>query len=592
MAIPPEVIEEIRARADLVDIVGEVTPLRRVGRSYRGPCPLHRGDGPNFSIDPARGLFKCFVCGEGGDVFAFLQKLHGWTFAEAVRALAERVGVPLPEDRPAGPDPRAPLFEAVALAVDWYARQLASHPEAARARAWLRERRLKPELVERARLGYAPADGQALRRAAQALGIGDDVLRQAGLLVATADRPPRDLFRDRLLFPIDDAAGRPVAFGGRALRDGVEPKYLNSPETPIFRKGRLLYGLAWAKGPIRREGVAIVVEGYVDCLALHGAGWENAVAPLGTALTPEQARLLARLAERVILLYDGDAAGLRAAFRAADALLPTGREVLVATLPPGEDPDSYLRTHGRAALERILADAVDVLERKLQILRRRGYFDSIAGTRRAVDKLLPTVRLTGDPVLRELYLERIATAAKLPVERLREELQARPRGPRPEVAPAPSPVDGAERELLALLLAHELWVEQAAQRIEPALFRSAPARELYEALLLAAAQGGRDPDDAWARSLSPAAQALLESLRRELAAVTSAAAQVFEDAVRRLRARPLEERLAAVEAALREAPDEAARERLMHEKKTLVERMHAEGLGDRRWRAVLHPDSA
>src|SRR5206468_2290989 len=425
--IPDDVIEQVREAADIVGIIGEHVELKRTGSDFRAPCPFHGGTHRNFAVIPRKGMYYCFVCHAGGDVFTFFMKKLGMDYPTAVREVARRVGITIPERGPTGPDPREPLYSAVAAAADWFARQLLESPEAQVARDYLTTRHLDLETVQPLGLGYAPR-GKAFLDAMKGLGVRDEVLLEAGLLAKREDGTLAPRFRGRLLFPIHDLRGRVVAFGGRILGEG-EPKYLNSSDTPIFHKGKLLYNLHVAKHAMRRAGCtaaynlhvakhamrkaerAILVEGYFDVLRPSLAGIEEVVAPLGTGLTPEQAQLVKRHAPLVVLLYDSDEPGLRATFRAGDELLREGLRVSVATLPLGEDPDTLVQKKGAAGLEEILKDAVDVLERKIQILDRKGFFGTLPGRRRALDRLLPTIRAATDPITRELYISRAAEAA-------------------------------------------------------------------------------------------------------------------------------------------------------------------------------------
>ena len=407
--IPDDVIEQVREAADIVGIIGEHVALKRTGADFRAPCPFHGGTHRNFAVIPRKGMYYCFVCHAGGDVFTFFMKKLGMDYPTAVREVARRVGIAIPERGPTGPDPREPLFSAVAAAADWFARQLREGPEAQVARDYLATRHLELEVVLPLGLGYAPR-GKAFLDAMKGLGVREEVLLEAGLLVKREDGTLVPRFRGRLLFPIHDLRARVVAFGGRMLGEG-EPKYLNSPDSPVFHKGQLLYNLHVAKHAMRKAERAILVEGYFDVLRLSLAGIEEVIAPLGTGLTADQAQLLARHASQVTLLYDSDDAGLRATFRAGDELLRQGLRVSVATLPPGEDPDTLVQKQGAPGLEAILKDAVDPLERKIQILDHRGFFSTLPGRRRALDRLLPTIRAAKDPITRELYISRAAEAA-------------------------------------------------------------------------------------------------------------------------------------------------------------------------------------
>ena len=528
--IPDEVIEQVREAADLLGIIGEHVELKRTGSDYRGPCPFHGGTHRNFAVIPRKGMFYCFVCHEAGDVFTFFMKRLGMDYPSAVREVARRAGIPIPERGPAGPDPREPLFDAVATAADWFARELRESPDADGARRYLASRHLDLETVLPLGLGYAPR-GKTFVAAMKGLGLRDEVLLEAGLLVKREDATLVPRFRGRLLFPIHDVRGRVVGFGGRILGEG-EPKYLNSPDTPIFHKGALLYNLHVAKHAIRKTERAILVEGYFDVLRVSLAGTEEVVAPLGTGLTPDQARLLKRHAPHVILLYDSDDAGLRATFRAGDELLRERLRVSVATLPPGEDPDTLAQQRGAAGLAALLADAIDVFERKIQILERKGCFGTLPGRRRALDRLLPTIRAAADSITRELYLSRAAEVAGVRKDVLEREVQSvggqavRRSGGQPG-APAARPPDpqtalpaGAEKALLLLMLEGEPWTARVTAAVDPEELEFAPYRDVFEALaddaalsldgtsarayeaLKAEGLGDRDPNELFERAVS------------------------------------------------------------------------------------------
>ena len=523
--IPDDVIEQIREAADIVGIIGEHVELKRTGSDFRAPCPFHGGTHRNFAVIPRKGMFYCFVCHEGGDVFTFFMKKLGMDYPTAVREVARRVGITIPERGPTGPDPHEPLYGAVAAAADWFARQLRESPEADVARHYLASRHLELETALPLGLGYAPR-GKAFLDAMKGLGLRDDVLLAAGLLAKREDGTVVPPFRGRLLFPIHDLRGRVVAFGGRILGAG-EPKYLNSSDSAIFHKGKLLYNLHVAKHAMRKAERAILVEGYFDVLRVALAGIEEVVAPLGTGLTPDQARLVKRYAPHVILLYDSDEAGLRATFHAGDELLREGLRVSVASLPPGEDPDTLVQQHGAAGLEPLLKDAVDVLERKIQILDRKGFFGTLPGRRRALDRLLPTIRAAQDPITRELYLSRAAEAAGVRKDVLEREItgdQRREAGgaARSPVSGLPSPASrlpsptlpaSAEKALLLLLLEGEPWKARVIEAVDPAEFEFPAYRAVFESVvddaalalddtsarayehLKAEGLGGRDPNE-------------------------------------------------------------------------------------------------
>jgi DNA primase len=524
--IPDDVIEQVREAADIVGIIGEHVELKRTGSDFRAPCPFHGGTHRNFAVIPRKGMFYCFVCHAGGDVFTFFMKKLGMDYPTAVREVARRVGITIPERGPTGPDPREPLYGAVAAAADWFARQLRESPEALVARDYLASRHLDLETVLPLGLGYAPRT-KAFLDAMKALGLRDEVLLEAGLLAKREDGSVVPRFRGRLLFPIHDLRARVVAFGGRILGEG-EPKYLNSPDTPIFHKGKQLYNLHVAKHAMRKAERALLVEGYFDVLRVSLAGIEEVVAPLGTGLTPEQAQLLKRHAPHVILVYDSDEAGLRATFRAGDELLRAGLRVSVATLPPGEDPDTLVQARGAAGLEPFLKDAVDVFERKIQILDRKGLLGTLPGRRRALDRLLPTIRAAHDPITRELYMSRAAEAAGVRKDVLeREVLGAGSReryrtaqGGNRSLLPAPLLPANAEKALLLLLLEGEPWRSRVTDAVDPEEFEFLPYRAVFESVaddavlalddtsarayehLKAEGLGGRDPNEMYERAVN------------------------------------------------------------------------------------------
>jgi DNA primase len=607
-----ELVEEIRERAEIVELLGEYTSLKRSGRTWRGPCPLHGGEGPNFSVDPARGLFKCFVCGEGGDVFGFFMKHLGLDFPSAVRHVGARAGIEVPEDREVREDPWGALREVVAFAEEWFGEQLRDESAGRAARRYLTQRGFEEADLDRFGLGWAPDQWRALRDAAAARGIDDEPLLETGLL-ATSERAeePYDRFRGRLIFSIRDLRDRPIAFGGRILVPEAEgiPKYINSPESPIFHKGRTLYGLNWARHEIRREDASLLCEGYMDVLALHRGGFRTAVAPLGTALTREQAELLRRYGRRVFLLYDSDPAGLKATFRAGDALLAAGAHPMVVTLPPGEDPDSLLRRSGSDALSELLEDAVDVLERKLQILERQGYLESIEGRRRAVDGLLSTLRSVQDPALRDLYLGRAAERTGVRRDTLVSEVareQAREASPRfqrqsRQGDPGTDTRDpdslqvfgseadvAAERGLLLLILRDPTLADRSAEHgLEPGHFREPAFRSIYVALQAA---GFERDVESLASTLGGAEAEMLVRLSEDSTEIMHPG-EVYEEALRRLLNRDQLDRLRQIDCELDLADEDQAR-RLLVEKSEIARQLREAGVSLSFVRSLARPGTS
>lgn len=494
--IPEETIEQVRDSADLLSIIGATVELKRTGSDYRGPCPFHGGQHRNFAVIPRKGRYYCFVCKASGDVFSWYMNRVGLDYPSAVREVARSLGIQIPEQSARqGPDPREPLFQAVASAHDWFMRQLREAPEAQHARDYLAGRAIEPEQVELLELGYAPRSTGFMQEMAR-LGLNERVMLEAGLLAERHDGKVIPRFRDRVLFPIHDIRGKVVGFGGRLLGPG-EPKYLNSPESPIFHKGGTLYNLHAARQAIRKEEQVIIVEGYFDVIRLVLAGCENVVAPLGTAVTSEQAALLKRYAPTATLLLDSDSAGLKATFRAGDELLRNQVRVRVATMPDGEDPDTLVRATGLSGLVEVLRDAVDLMERKIQILDRRGWFADIEHRREALDRLLPTIRATSDPIQKELYLSRVAertgvskavleqeaASLKAPAERVPPQGSAQsPSRRAAEPAVQRSALAPMERHVLRLMVASDEWRGRATEIVQGEWFDHPASRELFALL--------------------------------------------------------------------------------------------------------------
>lgn len=495
--IPDELIEQVRDAADLLAIVQESVQLKRTGSDWRGPCPFHGGTNRNFAVIPRKNLYYCFVCHASGDVFTWHKERFGMDYPTAVREVARRVGIVIPEETErSGPDPREPLFQACDAAQAWFARRLAEAPDAEAARAYLQRRQFPMDAAAQFGLGWAPR-GEELLEAMRTLGIAESALFDAALIQRRDDGTIFPRFRNRLVFPLRDLRGRTVGFSGRLLGDG-EPKYLNSPETPIFHKGELLFHLDVARHPIRKAGYALVVEGNFDTLRLSLAGIEHVVAPLGTALTETQVKLLHRYTSDVVLCYDADTAGRKASFRAADLLLAEGMRVRLLTLPEGNDPDTIVQEGGASAFEALIGDAMDVLDRKLQLLDQKGWFADLHRAREALDRLLPTLRSASDPLTREMYISRVAERLGVPRDVVAREASALP----PRAVPStgvPKPTDsrrattparqerspGAEieRTLLRLLLQHPATLERARREILPDWFGVPALRRIFEALV-------------------------------------------------------------------------------------------------------------
>ncbi|MDR5675100.1 MAG: DNA primase [Armatimonadota bacterium] len=481
--------ELVRARTDIVELVSAYVTLRKQGRRYVGLCPFHSEKTPSFTVDRERGLFYCFGCGAGGDVFEFVMRVHGLSFPEAVRDLARRAGIQLEEV----PEHRKGEWErwlrAADGAVAFFERSLA-HPETGRlAREYLERRGVDAPTVRRFRLGYAPDGWDFLLRHLTAQGYEPRLLERLGLVHPRADGGWYDAFRHRLVFPIFDPQGRPVAVGGRALREGDQPKYLNSRDSPLFSKARTLYGLHLAREALHRSGRAVVVEGYMDLVACHQYGIEEAVATLGTALTVEQAQLLRRHCPAVILVYDSDEAGRRAVERALPVLEQVGLEARAAVLPEGLDPDAFLRAYGRDEFLRRLDGALPVVHFALESSLRR-HPQTPEGKVRVVDEVLPLVASIRHDVARSEHIRQLSQRLGIPEDAVRARLRAlRRRQARPGQEPDPvraaaeaSAQQLAEQHLLQRMLDEEGARVRLLQVLRQEDFTDPLHREVFLAL--------------------------------------------------------------------------------------------------------------
>lgn len=591
--IPDDVVDQVRDAADIVQVIGEYVNLKRAGTDFRGPCPFHQGTHRNFSVSPKKRMYYCFVCHEGGDVFHFLQKRLGVEWPAAVKMVGEKSGIEVREvdTRREGPDPREPHWELNATAASYYQKILWDDPLGEPARQYLSQREITREAADQFGIGFAPREIGLLRNYMGTLGFDEQRLIDSGLVISGDDgSEPRPRFRGRLMFPIFDAMGRNIGFGGRLLGPG-EPKYLNSADSSVFSKGKTLYGLSWAKNDVRREDQVLVVEGYFDVVRLMIAGVSTVVAPMGTALTDAQAGILRKLTKNVFLLYDSDKPGLKATFRSADELLQQGASVRVVTLPEGEDPDTFVKTHGAAGLAARLRDAIDVFERKIQLLERAGMFAELQKKRRALDRLLPTIRATSDEIMRDLYLSRASEVSGVAREVLERELSGRATAvssagssPSPRISPAARVRRGerraqhgqrgasAERELVRAMLVMRSRVEQIAEKLGEESFHDATYRAIYHALIVA---GPDATIDELAASLDEESIGVIEDILSE-GAIQMDQERTVNDSLATLRARELDERAAELDRIIPLA-DGAQKDRLIAEKETIREELKGTG---------------
>jgi DNA primase len=420
--------EELRAAADIVKVVGHYVKLRKAGTNLIGLCPFHQEKTPSFAVHPVRQIFHCFGCGVGGDVFKFVMLIENLGFPEAVERVAGVAGVTLPSGWHGAPDdPRArertALLKLHEVAAHFFSVQLGATAEGRAARAYLADRGINDETVARFQLGYAPAEGQALARKLAETGFSPDLQQASGLLVPGREGGrPLDRFRRRAIFPIANESGKVVAFAGRALGDD-QPKYLNSPETPIYTKSRTLYHLHAAAPAIRKLDRAILVEGYMDCIALASSGLDHVVASCGTSLTESQVRLLARYTQRVVVNFDPDSAGIAATERSLGLLLEEGFEICVLPLGGKLDPDSFVRLHGAEAYRERLSRAPAYLDYLADRAAASHDVTIPEGKVRAANAVLPYLVKVGNPLLRDELASRLAERLRLDERLLKEELK-------------------------------------------------------------------------------------------------------------------------------------------------------------------------
>ncbi|MBN1867938.1 DNA primase [Candidatus Sumerlaeota bacterium] len=437
----------VRTAADIVEVVGEYVELKRAGANLKGLCPFHQEKTPSFNVHPAKQIFKCFGCGKGGDVIAFVREIERADFREALEILAGKYGLEMPRFEPRGVEEekirhRQNLGEALAEAARYYAERLAHPDHGVAGREYLDRRGVSREVVQAFNLGLASEDSRGLTDRLRAKGFSDRTMLEAGLAREfKTGSGVGDYLRGRLIFPILGVRGTIVGFGGRVIGEGT-PKYLNTPETELFRKGHELYGLSQARDTLTRQGSpAVLVEGYMDVIACHQAGVTGAVASMGTALTADQSRLIRRYTREAVFLYDGDEAGIKAILRGLEALVGAGLSVRVGLLPEGEDPDSYARREGVQALRQLVSQAVPFLDFLLQQARRRYDMNSPEGTFQALELFEPVLEAMNEELVREGYITRLALELGHPEAALRRHLDKKSRSARRR---APVAADGPQ----------------------------------------------------------------------------------------------------------------------------------------------------
>ena len=586
--IPEAVVQEVLLRADIVDVIGDYVQLKRSGTNAKGLCPFHQEKTPSFTVNPAKGFFYCFGCHASGDVVRFLMQYESMSFPEAVRFLGARYGVRIPEAsaQQRQQESASPLYALHQAAAAFFHACLLRDPAAQAARAACRQRQLTQEMAVRFGLGYAPAAWDTLYQAMQKQGFSHELLVQSGLaVVRESQHGAYDRFRHRLMFPIHDRLGRPIAFGGRAL-EGSEavhtPKYLNSPETPIFHKSRVLYGFALAKMAIRQREQALIMEGYTDVIACHRQGVTHAVGTLGTALTEHHVGLLKGLVKEAVLVFDGDAAGGAATERSIGLFLDAGLRVRVVTLPEGEDPDSFLRQHTGEEFLRYVDEAVSFVDYLLTRAARFSDLQNPAGQADCVNRLLPLLRKIENQVERWNYVRRVAERLGVPVNILDQEMYPRhassgqapsqpPRGPaqarlRSSSPPRPTPTS-PEYALLQLLCDDLRLLRHVQDQIISEDFQDADLRTIYALVLRLASQGRQTvfphiSDEV----MSPRQRQLLDQMRTESTPSDSTeCSTALRDYLHKIRQRQRKAQGQRIKEQLRTVHDAAEQQRLLQD---------------------------
>ncbi len=427
MKVSPDQLDRIRDATNIVDLVSEHVQLKKRGRNYIGLCPFHNEKTPSFNVLEDRGIFKCFGCGKGGDVFSFVMQLEGLTFPEAVQKLAKRANIELDGEQSeadeAAQNDRESLYHALREAAGYYYRVLRS-PDGQAAMQYLRNRGLEDEIMKKFGLGFAPERAGLLTEHLQNKGIDIEKLERAGLVARRDSGDYYERFRGRVIFPVFNATGRIVGFGGRVMPKAPKElaKYINSPDTQVYHKSQVLYGLFQGKDAIRRKGFAILVEGYADVLAVFQAGIENVVAASGTSLTVEQLQLLRRYTTNIVLLFDADTAGKNATMRGIDLAIEAGFDVGTVILPSGEDPDSFIRLNGKEAFEAAIDHRQTFIETKAQWFEEQGAFRDPGRMAQAVRSIVETIAKVPDPIKRALFIQKLGERFHLSEQLLSTEL--------------------------------------------------------------------------------------------------------------------------------------------------------------------------
>jgi DNA primase len=516
MRYPQTFIDDLKRQADIVRVIQDYVQLKKKGANWMACCPFHKEKTPSFSVSPTKEIFFCFGCHKGGSVFNFVMEIERVSFPEAIRIVADKIGMPLPkmvddgrfEARRQEADD---VIELNTWALDWWQQQLESSKEARIAREYLVQRELSEETQKTFRLGYAPDSWEALASYLRQKGATQQQIERSGLVVKRDEGPGSyDRFRGRLMFPVLDVQGRPIAFGGRALKPDDNAKYINSPETIAYVKGRNLFGLNLTRDEIRRQGFAILVEGFLDLIVPFQAGVRNLAASLGTALTTEQAKLLSRFARKVVVNYDGDRAGVQAAKKSIEILLAEDIEVKVLVLPDNADPDEFIRKFGVTEYQRRRAQAQPHIQFVIENALRDRSLHRPADKAEAVEEVLPYIRAVNSRIQKREYFDMAMDSLGIDRENVntstwRRELWQAVRDNRPtrsstaHVVAKEKKVTAAEQRLLGLLLADANLRHQVLPMLKKEDYGDLATAPLFEALLALDEEGTEIDFDALMR---------------------------------------------------------------------------------------------
>ncbi|MGE5197405.1 MAG: DNA primase, partial [Deltaproteobacteria bacterium] len=475
--IPENILEDILSRVDIVEVISGYMPLKRAGRNFRALCPFHHEKTPSFMVSADRQIYHCFGCGAGGNAFNFLMQYERLEFPEAVQALANKAGIALPQDQKLDEKSSGLITQLYGInetVASFYENILNSHSG---AKTYLLKRGINEPTVKLFKLGYAPESWDALINHSRARGLSLSMLEKAGLVLCREGGGYYDRFRSRIIFPIFDVKSRPIGFGGRILeKSGDMAKYVNSPETPVYTKGKNLYGLNFTKEAIRESDFAVIVEGYLDLIIPYQHGLHNIAATLGTALTLEQVRLLKRYTHNVVVVYDPDAAGQAAALRSLDIFIEEGMHVRVVSLPEGFDPDLYVRKYGGTNLGEKVRNAQDLFDYQLKILKSRHNIKEAEGKRKIASEMLITIKKVTNAILRSEYIKNLSEELGVAQHYILEEFNkikdgktysdavTLPKNKLPDINPT-------EKLLVKLMLEEHDLINRIRQHLEPADFQ-------------------------------------------------------------------------------------------------------------------------